>query len=88
MLWFIYPRGLGFGDVRLSAVLGLALGYLGWSEWVVGIYGGFLLGAVVGGLMSALKIVDRKGYPFGPFMLVGALLGVLVGQPLIDAIYG
>ena len=85
VLWFIYPRGLGFGDVRLSAVLGLALGYLGWAEWVVGIYGGFLLGAVIGGLLSLLKVVDRKGYPFGPFMLVGALVGVVVGQPLIDA---
>lgn len=87
VLWFIYPRGLGFGDVRLSAVLGLALGYLGWSEWVVGIYGGFLLGAVIGGLLSVLKVLDRKGYPFGPFMLVGALVGVLVGQSLIDALY-
>ncbi len=87
LLWFIYPRGMGFGDVRLSGVLGLALGYLGWSEWGVGLYGGFLLGAVIGGVLSLLKVVDRKGYPFGPFMLVGALLGVLVGQPLIDAIY-
>lgn len=87
LLWLIYPRGMGFGDVRLSGVLGLALGYLGWSEWGVGLYGGFLLGAVIGGVLSLLKVVDRKGYPFGPFMLVGALLGVLVGQPLIDAIY-
>ena len=34
VLWFLYPRGLGFGDVRLSGVLGLALGYLGRpSSW-------------------------------------------------------
>ena len=32
VLWFIYPRGLGYGDVRLSGVLGLALGWLGWAE--------------------------------------------------------
>ena len=87
VLWFVYPRGMGFGDVRLSAVLGLVLGYLGWSEWMVGLYGGFLLGAVIGGTLSLLKVVDRKGYPFGPFMLVGALIGAVVGQPLIDAIY-
>ena len=72
VLWFIYPRGMGFGDVRLSGLLGLVLGYLGWSEWVVGLYGGFLLGALIGGVLSLLKVVDRKGYPFGPFMLVGA----------------
>jgi leader peptidase (prepilin peptidase)/N-methyltransferase len=87
VLWFIYPRGMGFGDVRLSGLLGLVLGYLGWSEWLVGLYGGFLLGAVIGGLLALLKVVDRKGYPFGPFMLLGALIGVLAGQPLIDALY-
>jgi leader peptidase (prepilin peptidase)/N-methyltransferase len=87
VLWFVYPRGMGFGDVRLSALLGLVLGYLGWSEWVVGLYGGFLLGAVIGGVLSLLKVVDRKGYPFGPFMLLGALIGVLAGQPIIDALY-
>ena len=87
LLWFVYPRGMGFGDVRLSALLGLVLGYLGWSQWAVGLYGGFLLGAVIGGTLSLLKVVDRKGYPFGPFMLVGALLGVVTGQPLIDLIY-
>jgi leader peptidase (prepilin peptidase)/N-methyltransferase len=87
VLWFIYPRGMGFGDVRLSALLGLVLGYLGWSEWLVGLYGGFLLGAVIGGVLSLLKVVDRKGYPFGPFMLLGALIGVVAGQPLIDALY-
>ena len=86
VLWFVYPRGMGFGDVRLSAVLGLALGYLGWSEWLVGLYGGFLLGAVVGGVLALLRRVDRKGYPFGPFMLLGALVGVVAGQPLIDAL--
>jgi leader peptidase (prepilin peptidase)/N-methyltransferase len=87
VLWFVHPRGMGFGDVRLSALLGLVLAYVGWSEWLVGLYGGFLLGAVIGGVLSLLKVVDRKGYPFGPFMLVGALVGVLAGQPLIDALY-
>jgi leader peptidase (prepilin peptidase)/N-methyltransferase len=87
VLWFIYPRGMGFGDVRLSALLGLVLGYLGWSQWMVGLYGGFLLGAVIGGVLALLKVVDRKGYPFGPFMLVGALVGVVAGQPLIGSLY-
>lgn len=77
LLWFIYPRGMGYGDVRLSGVLGIALGYLGWSELLVGVYAGFILGGVGGLLLSALRIVDRKAYPFGPFMLVGAVVGVL-----------
>ena len=86
LLWFIYPRGMGYGDVRLSGVLGIALGYLGWAELLVGVYAGFVVGAFGGLGLSVLRIVDRKAYPFGPFMLVGALLGVLLG-PYVAAWY-
>jgi leader peptidase (prepilin peptidase)/N-methyltransferase len=79
LLWLVHPRGLGYGDVRLSGVLGLALGFLGWGELVVGVYGGFVLGGVGGGLLSLLRVVERRAFPFGPFMLVGALVGVAVG---------
>ena len=78
---------MGYGDVRLSGVLGIALGYLGWAELLTGVYAGFLIGGVGGLLLSALRIVDRKAYPFGPFMLVGALVGVLAG-PYVAAWYG
>ena len=44
VMWWIYPRGMGYGDVRLSGLLGIALGYLGWPEFVVGMYSGFLVG--------------------------------------------
>jgi leader peptidase (prepilin peptidase)/N-methyltransferase len=87
LLWFIYPRGMGHGDVRLSGVLGIALGYLGWAELLVGVYAGFVVGALGGLGLSALRIVDRKAYPFGPFMLVGALVGVVLG-PHVAAWYG
>lgn len=86
LLWFIYPRGMGYGDVRLSGVLGIALGYLGWSELLVGVYAGFILGGFGGLLLSLLRIVDRKAYPFGPFMLVGAVVGVVLG-PHVAAWY-
>ncbi len=79
VLWFVHPRGLGYGDVRLSGLLGIALGYLGWGPLLVGVYAGFLLGGVGGGLLSLLRIVERRAFPFGPFMLVGALLGIAVG---------
>ena len=79
LLWLIYPRGLGYGDVRLSGVLGIALGYLGWGELFVGVYGGFLLGGIGGGLLAISRLVDRKAFPFGPFMLVGALIGIVWG---------
>lgn len=79
VLWFIHPRGLGYGDVRLSGVLGLALGSLGWAELASGIYGAFLIGGLGGALLSLLRIVNRKRFPFGPFMLVAALLAVALG---------
>ncbi|HET7326918.1 MAG TPA: A24 family peptidase [Nocardioidaceae bacterium] len=80
LLWFVYPRGMGYGDVRLSGVLGIALGWLGMAELVLGIYAGFLLGAVVGGGLALAKVVDRRRYAFGPFMLAGALVGALWGE--------
>lgn len=79
VLWFIHPRGLGYGDVRLSGILGIALGYLGWGELVAGLYGGFLLGGALGGVLALAGVVDRKGSPFGPFMVLGAWTGVLLG---------
>ncbi|ONI74580.1 prepilin peptidase [Kribbella sp. ALI-6-A] len=83
LLWFVFPRGVGFGDVRLSGLLAVALGWLGWGEFVSGLYGGFFLGAVLGILLTAAKVFRRKEmFPFGPFMLAGAVLGVLFGGPL------
>jgi leader peptidase (prepilin peptidase)/N-methyltransferase len=83
VLWFAFPRGVGFGDVRLSGLLGGALGWLGWGEFVSGLYGGFFLGALVGIVLIVTRVMTRKQMvPFGPFMLVGALAGVLLGAPL------
>ena len=50
----------------------------------VGMYAGFLLGGIIGGVLALAKVVDRKRYPFGPFMLVGAVVGVLAGGPFAD----
>jgi leader peptidase (prepilin peptidase) / N-methyltransferase len=86
VLWFVYPRGMGYGDVRLAGLLGIALGYLGWSELLTGVYAGFLLGGVGGLLLTLTGIVDRKSCPFGPFMLVGAVVGVVAG-PFVAAFY-
>jgi len=83
VLWFVFPRGVGFGDVRLSGLLGLALGWLGWGEFISGLYGGFFLGAIVGIALIVTKVMTRKQMvPFGPFMLIGALAGVVLGGPL------
>lgn len=89
LLWYVFPRGVGFGDVRLSGLLSIALGWLGWGELILGLYGGFFLGAVIGIVLTAAKVLKRKQlFPFGPFMLVGALIGVLAGQPLENLYLG
>jgi leader peptidase (prepilin peptidase)/N-methyltransferase len=80
VLWFVHPRGIGFGDVRLSGILGIVLGYVGTAELVVGVYAGFLLGGIGGALLTVLRIVHRRHVPFGPFMLLGAVLGLLAGD--------
>lgn len=85
LLAFIYPSGMGFGDVKLAGVLGLYLAYLGWGELVTGAFLGFLYGGVVGGLLMLAQRAGRKSkIPFGPYMLLGALTAVLVGGALAD----
>ncbi len=85
LLAFIYPAGMGFGDVKLAGVLGLYLGWLGWGVLLVGGFLGFLLGAVIGvALMVAGRARRKATIPFGPFMVAGALLAVLWGQQVAD----
>jgi leader peptidase (prepilin peptidase) / N-methyltransferase len=82
VLWFVYPPGLGYGDVRLAGVLGIALGYLGWGPLLVGVYAGFLLGGVLGALLRVTRVVPQRHVPFGPFMLLGVLVGIAWGADL------
>ena len=84
ILHWVARGAFGFGDVRLSGVLAAALGALGGHEVMVGMYAGFLLGAVFGLVLSRLKIVDPKSYAFGPYMVVGAVIGAAWGP----AVYG
>ncbi|MGY5884688.1 prepilin peptidase [Modestobacter lacusdianchii] len=75
----ISPSGLGMGDVKLAALLGLYLGWLGWSVVLAGFFVGFLLQALVGlGLLAARRVDRSTGLPFGPALLVGALLAALL----------
>ncbi|MCW2792344.1 MAG: peptidase domain protein [Nocardioides sp.] len=79
-------RGMGLGDVALAPVLGLALGWLGWGPSVIGLGSGFVVGAVVGGVLLATGRA-RRGLriPHGPFLLTGAALGMFAGAPLWSA---
>jgi leader peptidase (prepilin peptidase)/N-methyltransferase len=84
--WFVFPGGWGYGDVRLSGLLGLVLGYLGWSQLYVGMMSGVILGGVGGVLLGLVHRSLRRRYPYGPFMVAGALLGILVGHAVTNAL--
>ncbi len=85
-LRFAYPAGMGGGDVKLAGVLGLYLGWIGWGALAAGLFLGFLLGGVFGVALIAARRGGRKTkVPYGPFMLLGALVALFAGQPLADA---
>jgi leader peptidase (prepilin peptidase) / N-methyltransferase len=79
LMWIISP-GFGYGDVRLSGVLGLVLGWLGWRELIVGMFAGLLLTALLGLLLTLLRVVERGRNPAGPHLLAGAALAVVLGS--------
>lgn len=86
-LALIGPSGLGMGDVKLAPALGLYLGYLGWNAVLVGIAAGFVLGAVAAVVVLIRDAVARRplsgalrtALPFGPFLLLGTLVGLASG---------
>lgn len=85
VLWLISPRSVGYGDVRFSSILGLGLGCVGWPAVVVGAWFGFLLGGL-GGLVLR-RLTGLRNNAHGPAMVLGAVIGVIAGAPLYDALY-
>jgi len=75
--------GMGMGDVKLASVLGLYLGFLGWGSLLVGAFAAFVFGGVFGLLLLIVRRAGRKtAIPFGPWMILGAWLGVFAGELL------
>jgi leader peptidase (prepilin peptidase) / N-methyltransferase len=81
LLALAYPRGMGFGDVKLAGVIGLFLGWLGWGSLIVGAFSAFLLGGIFSiALLIARRVNRKSGIPFGPWMLAGAWVGIFFGE--------
>jgi leader peptidase (prepilin peptidase)/N-methyltransferase len=90
--WFILffglnavsPRLLGFGDVRLALVIGLALGWLGIRYVVLGFFAANLIGAVIGIALIATKRIGRQQQiPYGVFLALGTAFAVFAGPELL-----
>ncbi len=69
---------MGYGDVRLSAVLGVALGPLGFIVAFYGVFFGLLIGAVAGIVLVRGKLGSKTPIAFGPYLLVGAFAALLL----------
>jgi leader peptidase (prepilin peptidase) / N-methyltransferase len=82
LIALLYPRGMGMGDVKLAALMGFFLG----SAVVPALAVGTLVGGVVGvGLILARGSEARKtAVPFGPFLALGGVVGLLAGDPMLD----
>jgi leader peptidase (prepilin peptidase)/N-methyltransferase len=92
VVWFVIffslntisPRALGFGDVRLAPVLGLALGWLGVRYVLLGFFAANLIGAVIGLALIASKRMSRQQQiPYGVFLALGTLLAIFAGPELL-----
>ena len=79
MLALISPSSMGMGDVKLALVIGLLLGWFGLNAWLIGLLAAFIVGGVIALAALALRRVTLRGsIPFGPSMLAGALIALLV----------
>jgi leader peptidase (prepilin peptidase)/N-methyltransferase len=77
-----YPRGMGMGDVKLAAVLGLFLG----RSVAVALMAAVLAGSVLGAAIMARRGVGegrKTAVPFGPFLALGAVVGLLAGPAIV-----
>jgi leader peptidase (prepilin peptidase)/N-methyltransferase len=83
---FIYPAGMGGGDVKLAFVLGTFLGYLRAPGLVLlGMFLSFLIGSIIGVIVMRVGGGGRKTQvPFGPFLALGTVVAIFVGDPLVD----
>ncbi len=77
VLALIAPSGLGMGDVKLAALIGLYLGWIGWNAVVIGAAAGFVVQAAVALALLATRRIGLRGeLPFGPAMLLGTVVAI------------
>jgi leader peptidase (prepilin peptidase)/N-methyltransferase len=78
VLFIVRPSGMGLGDVKLAAGVGVALGWLGWQAVVAGTLITFVLAAVYGCALLLLHRASRTSQlPLGPFIVIGTLAAIV-----------
>lgn len=78
IIWFVYPKGMGFGDVRFEVLLGMLAGWISRGTVAGAFFLAFLLGGVLSIVLLATRIRSRKdAIPFGPWLALGCVIAVL-----------
>jgi prepilin signal peptidase PulO-like enzyme (type II secretory pathway) len=81
-LYLLFPKGIGFGDVKLAGAIGL---FLGFKLTILAILLSFFSGAIVGLFLIAIgKKTMKDPIPFGPFLAFGAIFSMFFGEYIID----
>ena len=81
---YLYPRGMGMGDVKLAGVLGLYLGRAVAPAIFIALITGVLVGLVI--IARVGQAAGRKtAVPFGPFLALGGIVAFFIGDDLVDA---
>ena len=87
VLYLLSRGGLGDGDVRMSPLLGMYLGWLNPGLALVGLLYGFILAALVSTVLIIFGTANRcTAIAFGPFLTLGTLAAILHGQVLIEMV--
>lgn len=85
IVWFVYPKGMGFGDVRLALLIGLITGWVSLANVFLGVFLGVFSGAAVGVLFVLMRfLTHRDPIPYGPFLALGGVVSVLWGDTLVN----
>ena len=87
VLYLLSRGGLGDGDVRMSPLLGMYLGWLNPGLALVGLLYGFILAALASAMLMIFGTANRRtAIAFGPFLALGTLAAILHGQVLIEMV--
>lgn len=86
LLALIAPSGMGLGDVKLAGLLGIVLGWYGWEQVLTGGIAAFVLGGLFAiALLVFARATRKTTVAFGPWLVAGAVVGVLWGPAILGA---
>jgi leader peptidase (prepilin peptidase)/N-methyltransferase len=82
-------RGMGMGDVKLAAFIGIFAGRFGWQVCVLAVFAGFIIGGFVAMMLLVVRVRGRKdALPFAPALAAGALTALFWGVGPVNAWLG